>query len=185
MVRRAVLVVCDRLAWVALGLVAGAFSVNVFTQPPPTTQPPPQPAAATTPGQLPAPAQQAQAAASPRVFTSDAGLVLNFIKPDKTKDFEAIVEKLKGALTSSRKDERREQAKSWRVFKGAEPAAAGAALYVFMIDPPVKKADYTVTTILGEAVPAEEMTQLSKQYVDAYASGQNFVNLTLVADFAK
>jgi hypothetical protein len=177
MVRRALLVVCDRLAWIALGAVAGAWSATTaFTHAQPATAQPPA---------LPAPAQQAQAAASPRVFTGEAGLVLNFIKADKTKEFEAIVEKLKDALASSDKPERQEQAKSWRVFKGAEPAAGGAALYVFIVDPPVKGADYAVTGILGEALPPEEMTQVTKQYVEAYSTGQNFVNLALVADLAK
>ena len=180
MVRNALLVACDRLSWVALGLIVGVLAATtVFTQArqssstqPPSTQPP-------------APAQQAQAAPPPRVFTGEVGLVLNFIKPDKTKDFEAIVGKLKDSLTSSAKDTRQEQAQGWRVFKAAEAAAAGAALYVFVIDPPVKDADYSVTGILGEALPSDEMTQLTKQYVDSYASGQNFVNLALVSDFGK
>jgi len=34
-----------------------------------------------------APAQQAAAAPAQRVFASDGGLVLNFVKPDKTADF--------------------------------------------------------------------------------------------------
>jgi hypothetical protein len=175
MIRRALPVVCDRVAWIALGAIAGALSAaTVLTQ----AQQPPQPP-------LPAPAAQAQSAPPPRMFTGDAGFVLNFIKPDKTKEFEAIVEKLKDALASSDKPQRQEQAKGWRVFKGAEPAAGGAALYVFIVDPPVKDADYAVTSILAEALPADEMTALSKQYVEAYASGQNFVNLALVSDFAK
>ncbi len=179
MSRPALLVVCDRLAWIAVGVAVGALSAtHVFSQ---AAQPPP----ATPSTQLPAPAQQAQAAPSPRIFTGETGLVLNFIKPDKTKDFEAIIAKVKEALSSSAKPARQEQAKSWRVFKAAEPAAAGAALYVFLVDPPVKEADYSLTAILGEATPADEMTQLTKQYVDAYASGQNFVNLALVSDLAK
>ena len=61
-----------------------------------------------------------------------------------------------------------------------EPAAGGAVLYVFVIDQAVKGADYTVSTILAEAFPNEVQT-LYKQYAEAYASGQNFVNLTLIA----
>jgi hypothetical protein len=170
MVRNAVLVACDRLAWVVLGLIVGALSATtVFTQ---ATPPPP-------------PAQQAQAAPATRMFTSDAGLVLNFIKPDKTKDFEAVIAKLKEAMAASTKPERQEQAKTWRVFKSADPAAGGTALYVFFNDPPVKGADYSVTNILADAVSPDDMTPLLKQYVESYASGQNFVNLALVSDFAK
>jgi hypothetical protein len=168
-VRNAAVVACDRLAWVMLGLIVGvARSTTAFSQ---ATPPPP--------------AAQAQAAPATRVFTADAGLVLNFIKPDKTKEFEAVLAKLKDALTTSAKPERKEQAKSWRVFKSPDPAAAGAALYVFLVDPPVKGADYSVSAILGESLSSDEITQVTKQYVEAFVSGQNFVNLALVGDFAK
>jgi len=130
------------------------------------------------------PAQQAAAAPAARVFGSDAGMVLNFIKADKTADFEAIIGKLKEALQKSEKPERKAQAASWKVFKSPEPAAGGNALYVFIVDPAVKDADYTVSTILAEAFPADVQT-LYKQYADAYASGQNFVNLQLVNDLGK
>jgi len=130
------------------------------------------------------PAQQAAAAPTKRVFASDAGMVLNFIKPDKTMDFEAVVGKLKEALQKSTKPERKQQAASWKVFKSPEPAAGGNVLYVFVIDPSVKDADYTVSTILAEAFPAEAMTLL-KQYSEAYASGYNFINLSLIQDLAK
>jgi hypothetical protein len=43
----------------------------------------------------------------------------------------------------------------------------------------VHGADYTVSTILAEAFPAE-VDDLYKRYTDAYASGQSVVNLTLV-----
>jgi hypothetical protein len=58
-------------------------------------------------------------------------------------------------------------------------------LYVFIIDPAVKGADYSVANILAEAFPAAEVNELYKQYAGAYAQGQNIVNLTLVADLGK
>ena len=130
------------------------------------------------------PAGQAAAAPAKRVFGSDAGMVLNFIKPDKTADFEAVMAKLKEALQKSDKPERKEQAKSWKVFKSADPAAGGNVLYVFIVDPPVKEADYTVSNILAEGFPAE-VQDLFTKYRDAYASGQNFVNLQLISDLGK
>ena len=132
----------------------------------------------------PAPAPAAQAAPTARTFAGDAGMVLNFIKPDKTADFEAVVAKLKEALQKSAKPERKQQAASWKVFKSPDPAAGGNVLYVFVIDPSVKGADYTVSNILAEAFPTE-VQALYKQYAEAYASGQNFVNLSLVSDLGK
>ena len=131
------------------------------------------------------PAQQAQAAPAKREFASDGGMVLNFIKADKTADFEAVIAKLKEALQKSEKPERKEQAKSWKVFKSPDPAANGNVLYVFVIDPSVKDADYTVSNILAEAFPPAEVNELYKQYAGAYAQGQNFVNLTMVSDLGK
>jgi len=149
---------------IALGLVVGALTAGTaFAQ---------------------QPAQQAQAAPAARVFASDAGMVLNFIKPDKTGDFEMVVAKLKEALQKSDKPERKQQAQSWKVFKSPEPAGNGQVLYVFIIDPAVKGADYTVSTILAEAFPQEVQT-LYKMYAEAYAQGQNFVNLQLVNDLSK
>ena len=169
MVRIAAPAVGRRAGWMALGFVVVMLSATaVYAQ---------QPAAA--------PAQQAQAAPTTRVFASDGGLVLNFIKPDKTADFEAVIAKLKEALQKSTKPERKDQAKSWKVFKSPDPAAGGNVLYVFVIDPSVKDADYTVSNILAEAFTPAEVNDLYKQYAGAYASGQNFVNLTLVSDLGK
>ena len=132
----------------------------------------------------PAPAQQATPVPSPRVFASEFGLVLNFIKPDKTAAFEASIAKLKEALQASPKPERQQQAATWKVYKATEPAAAGNVLYVFTIDPPVKGADYTVSTIFTEAFP-DEAQALYTQYVDSFGAGQNIVNLTLLSDLGK
>jgi hypothetical protein len=165
----------SRPGWIAIGLVAGALSATTLQA---------QQSAQQAPAGQQAPAQQAQSAPAPRVFASDAGMVLNFIKPDKTADFEAVMAKLKEALAKSPKPERKQQAATWKVFKSPDPAAGGNVLYVFVIDPSVKGADYTVSTILSEAFPQDVQT-IYKQYADAYDSGQNFVNLTLVSDFGK
>jgi hypothetical protein len=114
-----------------------------------------------------------------RVFGSDAGLVLNFIKPDKTADFEAVVGKVREALQKSEKPERKQQAASWKIFRAKEPGVNGSVLYVFTVDPAVKGADYAVSGILAEAFPAEAQS-LYRTYAEAYSSGQNYVNLKLV-----
>ena len=138
-------------------------------------------------------ASQAQAAAAPqqeqpsqaapgttRVFASDAGLVLNFIKPDRTADFEEVIARLKDALERSYNPERKQQAATWKVFRALEPGANGSVLYVFDIDPAVAGADYTVSTILAEAFP-DQVQALYRKYADAYVAGQNFDNLKLFA----
>jgi hypothetical protein len=131
----------------------------------------------------PAPPQQATPAKSPYMFTGDAAITLNFIKADKTADFEMIVGKLQDALENSAKPERVQQAASWKVYKAAETAPNGSAIYVFLIDPVVKGSDYTVSTILSEGFP-QDVQSLYKTLSAAYVS-QNIINLTLVADHAQ
>jgi hypothetical protein len=130
------------------------------------------------------PAQQAQSQVNTRTFPGDGGMILNFIKPDKTADFEAVMAKLKEALQKSEKPERKQQAAGWKIFKSPDPAGANA-LYVMIIDPAVKGADYSVANILAEAFPPEVVNELYKQYAGAYAQGQNIVNLNMLLDLGK
>lgn len=130
-----------------------------------------------------APAQAAPAPAA-RVFTGDAGLMFNVIKADKTADFEMVIGKLKEAFAKIEDPVRKQQAAGWRVFKQAEPLPNGSILYVFLIDPPVKDADYTVSKVLAEAFPVE-VQELFKVYSGAYAGGVTLANYTLVSAFGK
>jgi len=155
----------SRFGWIGVGLLATAALISARS---PQSQ-------TSTPA-----ASESHQAQSGRVFGSDAGMVLNFIKPEKTADFEAVVAKLHDALQKSDKPERRQQAAGWKVFRASEPGANGSVLYVFTIDPAVKGADYTVSTILAEAFPSE-VQALYKSYADSYAGGQNYVNLRLVS----
>lgn len=129
--------------------------------------------------QAPEQAQAQSQAAQPRVFASDAGLVLNFVKPDKAADFEMVMGKLREALLKSDKPERRQQGESWKIYRALEPGAGGNVLFVFVMAPPVKDADYTVSTILAEAYPSE-VQDLYRKFAESYASGQNIVNLKAV-----
>lgn len=123
---------------------------------------------------------QTTQAAHARTFASDAGMILNFVKPDKTADFEVVMAKLKEALQNSDKPERKAQAQGWRVYKAQEPGANGTVLYIFWVNPPVKDTDYTVSMILAEVFPTEAQT-IFKQYADSLAQGQNLLNLSLVS----
>jgi hypothetical protein len=133
-----------------------------------------------------APAQQATATPNARVFPNDAGMILNFIKPDKTGDFEEVMGKLKEALMKSDKPERKQQAAGWKIFKSPDPAQGGNVLYIFIIDPVLKGADYQVSNILVEGLGNNADTNaLYKKYADSYATGMNIVNLQLLSDLGK
>jgi hypothetical protein len=119
-----------------------------------------------------------------RMFGSDAGMILNTIKPDKAADFEMVVERVKAALHQSSDPIRKQQATGWKVFKAVEPAANNNVLYVFWINPAVKGADYTVSKILYEAFP-KETQELYQKFSDAYGGGQTLVNLKLLSNLAE
>jgi hypothetical protein len=158
-------------------LVVSSAAVAAAQTPAPSQ---PQPA----PSQ-PAPAQPAQpAAAQPagRVFGSDAGVIFNQVKADKTADFEAAMAKIKEALTKATDPARKQQAASWKVFKAQEPGPNGNVFYLFVIDPAVKGADYSIGKILSEGLPAAEVQDVWKKYTDSLAAGQNVLNLSLIAN---
>ena len=174
----AMLAVGCRLGLIAFGLFIGVVSSSTVQAQAPAAQAPPAQAPAAQ-----APAAQA-APPTKRVFASDAGMVLNFIKPDKTADFEAVMVKLKEAMQKSDKPERKQQAAGWKVFKSPDPAN-GNVLYVFIIDPAVKEADYQLSNIIIEGYSGAEANEILKKYADAYAQGINIVNLNMAVDFSK
>ena len=166
---------------VGIGSVIVAYA-SMAQQPPPTSPPatqapvtPPPAAGQVVPPVTPAPVPVG------RIFGSEAGMIFNPIKPDKTIDFEQVMAKLKEALTRSEDPVRQRQAAGWKVFKAVEPGPNGTVLYIFVMDPAVKGADYSVTKILTEAYPTPEVQELYKLYSAAYAGGQSLLNLEPLA----
>jgi hypothetical protein len=179
-----------RLSLMALALVVGA-AFQVFAgqggQPPAGALQPQQTsplpgATPQTPSAPPAPAPppgQNVVAPPPlgRVFASEQGLIFNAIRPDKVTDFETVLAKLRAALADSKDPVRNQQGWGWKIYKAAEPGPNGSVLYVFVMDPAVKGADYGIAKILSEAYPNEVM-ELYRMYTGAFATaGQSLINL--------
>lgn len=158
-----------QLGWIVVGVTAGLlFSAVLRAQSAP-----------------PQPAPQAQAAKNPYVFAADAGAILNYIKPDKTADFENTMAKLKQALATSAKPERKQQAEGWRIFKAAEPGPNGSVIYVSFMEPVAKGADYSASAVLAEAFP-DQARALYDVYAAAFGQpAQNVLNLTLITSLGK
>ena len=117
-------------------------------------------------------------------LNGEAAIITLLIKPDKTADFEFVLNKLKEALNKSEKPERKQQGASWRVYKSDQAAANGNVTYVMIIDPAIKEADYNIVNILNEAFPAE-IQALFKSYTESFASGLIPINLVPVVDYSK
>jgi hypothetical protein len=182
-----------RLASFALALILGATPPVMAGQGAPPAgalqpqQTSPLPGATPqTPTTPPAPAPPpGQNVVSPpplgRMFASEQGLIFNAIRPDKVMDFEAVLAKLRAALAESKDPVRNQQGWGWKIFKAAEPGPNGSVLYVFVMDPAVKGADYGVAKILSEAYPNEIM-DLYRMYTGAFATaGQTLINLQPIA----
>ena len=75
-------------------------------------------------------------------FTTDAGLLLIQIKADQTAVFEDLVARLKAGATKSEDATVKQQLTSLKVYKTSEGAPGGHALYVMLLDPVVKGAEY-------------------------------------------
>jgi hypothetical protein len=127
---------------------------------------------------------QAPAQPTPYMFPGGAGLVLNFIKPDKAVEWEGILDKLKEGLKASEKPERKAQAASWKVYKASEQPK-DAVLYMWVLDGAPTDQEYSMVKLMTELFP-KEAVDLYKQYSDAYVPPlQQIFHLTLVKDFNK
>jgi len=143
------------------------------------TQPPAQQGA--TP-QTPPPAA-AQPAGPPKLgFKTNAGLLLVQIKPDQTAAFEEMVTKLKAGIAKSTDETVKKQAAGFKIYKASEPMANNT-LYVVVVDPTIKDAEYELFAILQKVLTPEELRdpaviEMSKKAAAAFAVGYNVLNLT-------
>jgi hypothetical protein len=182
-----------------MALAAGRPAAAQSTAQPPPAKPPAtsssgqapltQPPAPTTAGQTPAgqtpaaPAAPLPSVPASRRFTSDAGMMFSVIKSDKTADFEAVLARVKEALGKSPDPKRKQQALSWRVFKGLEAGPGGGVVYIWFFDPAVKDQEYVITGILAEAFP-NEVQDLWAKYTACFVSGQTMLNLQMTLNMS-
>ncbi len=127
-------------------------------------------------------AAQQQAPAGIR-FDGDVAVWMIGIKPDKTADFENILNRLKEALAKSEKPEVKQQAAGWKVVK-LPTAIQGNVAYMHVINPVVKGADYSIMNILYEAFPTERQA-LYDAYRAAFAANLSVLAGPAVVDFSK
>lgn len=142
-------------------------------------------AAQQPPATAPAPARAEQVPTPPvssvRTFSAPVGLLLNAVRPERVADFEKLIGHLQSALAASSDATIRAQAKGWKVYKASETGPNGSVLYVFLLDPTVKGADYGLGRILAEAFPdTARLQEIWKLYTDSVASGGSLLNLTPV-----
>jgi len=128
-------------------------------------------------------AAQQQSSDSGDKFTlgGEAALWTVAIRPDKTADFERVLDRLREALMKSDKPERRQQAEGWVVLRLTTPLPDGNVAYVHDVRPVVKDADYSVMRILYEAFP-EEGQKLYELYRGAFVRNVSLAAGSVVLD---
>jgi hypothetical protein len=175
--------VCAALGVVLLLIAATtAFAQQPSSTPTPgqTTSPtqaptaPPSVAGQAPPAQPPPPALAPQ----PRIFTASVGLLFNTVRADRVDDFERAMGYLQAALAASTNERVRAQAAGWRIFKATEGAPGGAVLYVFLLDPTVAGADYSLGRILADAYPDQAKLQEIWKLYSGSVTGGSLLNLT-------
>ena len=102
--------------------------------------------------------QQQQSAPNKTTFMGDAVIQAFSVNPDKTADYEKVIGQLKEALAKSANPQAKQQAAGWKVYRNATPNPDGSIVYVHVIDPVVKDADYSILNNIYDMVkdPTEQ-----------------------------
>ena len=123
---------------------------------------------------------------APSAFTIDGDVALwtVAIRPDRTKDFEGVMAKLRDALHKSQNGERQRQGAGWRLLKIDKPMPDGNIAYVHVINPVVRGADYTILQILYDEFP-DERQALYEMYKGAFAQNLSLAAGSIALDLGK
>jgi hypothetical protein len=91
---------------------------------------------------------EAQAAADPFRFTSDAAVMIWAIKPDQTEAFESVWNVIRSRLKGSAKPELKSLGESLTIFKADTPGNPGEATYFLVANPASKTTSYELSPFL-------------------------------------
>ena len=128
----------------------------------------------------------AQQAPQKTTFTGDMVVWAFSVPADKATDYEAVLAKLKEALMKSERPEAKQQLAGWKVMKNAQAQPDGTVVYLHVIDPVVKDADYSIINIVYDAFkdPADR-TAFYELYRGALKGALFMIQGPQTANFAK
>jgi hypothetical protein len=105
-------------------------------------------------------------------FGSDSAVVFTRVHLDNVVEFESILNQAHELLKKSDNPIRRQQAEGWKVFRTTDQATGGIAIYVSVITPVVKSADYSLTTIFDEELSEKDAKILNARFQACLAAPQ-------------
>ena len=117
----------------------------------------------------------------PLVFAAKTGVVLTFVLPDKVDEFERFLTEFRGVLAASEDPIRQQQAGTWRVFKSSDAGPNGSVVYVGLIRPVLRGANYNIATLMAEELPEDEEQSLMDRFRRTLAQPPSALNLEAVA----
>lgn len=131
------------------------------------------------------------ALAQPSVrFSGESAVLMNFVAPAKTADFERVMRAYSVGLAESDNAVSNQMGAGLKVFRAAEPGLNNTVLYLWIVDPVVSGANYAVTQVLNdEGQPGPpgndvEVQGLYEAYIGSLVGGgQQQVDMTLVMEF--
>jgi hypothetical protein len=128
----------------------------------------------------------AQTAPNKTTFTGDIVVMAFAINPDKTADYEKVIAQLKESLSKSESPAAKEQLGGWKIIKNATPNPDGSIVYIHIISPVVKDADYSVMNNIYAAVkdPVEQKA-VFEMYRAAMKQPLFVIQGPMVADLSK
>jgi hypothetical protein len=95
------------------------------------------------------PAQETKKPAGPEVkYTGDAVVIAYNVNVGMDADYEKVLGMLKDALAKN--PARAQQMAGWKVYKALTKQPVGTSLYVHVLNPVDKNADYSITNIVYE-----------------------------------
>src|SRR4026207_1231272 len=102
----------------------------------------------------------AQSAPQKTTFTGDVVVMAYAINPGNTACYEKVIATWKDTLSKSEAPEAKQQLAGWKVIKNAMPNPDGSIVYIHIISPVVKDADYSIMNNIYAGVkdPAEQKT---------------------------
>ena len=123
-------------------------------------------------------------------FSGESAVLLNFVAPGKTADFERVMRAYRAGLSGSDNAESNQMGDGLKVFRAAEPGLNNTVLYLWIVDPVVPGANYAVTQLLDDEVQpgppgnGVEVQELYEAYIGSLeGGGQQQVDMALVMEF--
>lgn len=137
---------------------------------------------------LPAFSQHALAQNAPQktTYAGDMVIIAYAVNAGKDADYEKVIATLKDALAKSTKPEAKQQLAGWKVIKNSSNQPDGSSVYLHVISPVVKDADYSITNLVYEVVtdPAAR-TEFFNLYKGSLQKPLFQIQGPMVSDFSK